>query len=246
MLRLLGLVVSVGLADSLNPSTVGPALFLAAERGAVRKVLAFAASTFVIFLLGGLLLTLGPGRAILALVPRPDATVRYVLETAVGAALLIATPFLWRKRRTAGVGEAGEATRGSWAGRSPVLLGASLAVVELPTAFPYLAVVAAITGSGLSLPSELILVAVYNLCFVLPLLLVALAVAVGGDAAVARLRRIRGWLRAHWPAVASGVALLAGLFVIVLGITGLTGRGHGHVGHVSRQVRHLITHPTGG
>jgi cytochrome c biogenesis protein CcdA len=244
MVRLLGLVISVGLADSLNPGTVGPALFLASERGGVRKVLAFTASTFVIFLLGGLLLTAGPGRAILALVPHPSATFRYVLETAVGAALLVAAPFLWRKRRSAKAKAAGEHDeRRSLAGRSPVLLGASLAVVELPTAFPYLAVVAAITGSGLDLPSELFLVAIYNLCFVLPLLVIALAVALGGEAAISRLRHVREWLRAHWPAVATVVAALAGTFVIVLGITGLTSRQHGNVGRVSRQVRHFFTHP---
>jgi hypothetical protein len=34
MLRLIGLVISIGLADSVNPTTVGPALYLASgERG---------------------------------------------------------------------------------------------------------------------------------------------------------------------------------------------------------------------
>ena len=41
MLRLAGLVVSIALADSLNPSTVGPALYLAAAERPRREVLRF-------------------------------------------------------------------------------------------------------------------------------------------------------------------------------------------------------------
>src|SRR5947209_16427507 len=82
MLQLIGLVVSIGLADSLNPTTVGPALYLAAGNRPRRSVIRFTLAVFVVNLLGGLVLTLGPGEAILALVPRPGATVRYILETA--------------------------------------------------------------------------------------------------------------------------------------------------------------------
>ena len=40
MLRLIGVVISVGLADSLNPSTVGPALYIATARQRVLRVIA--------------------------------------------------------------------------------------------------------------------------------------------------------------------------------------------------------------
>ena len=33
MLRLIGLVISIGLADSLNPTTIAPALYLATGQG---------------------------------------------------------------------------------------------------------------------------------------------------------------------------------------------------------------------
>ncbi len=247
MFRLLGLAISIGLADSLNPSTIGPALFLAGDRGAGRKVAAFTLATFGVFLLGGSLLVIGPGRAILAVVPHPGATVRFVLETLIGVGLLIAAPILWRRRlhtREKARRDGGDDGR-STAGRSPLLLGATISVVELPTAFPYFAVVAAIIGSGLGLGRELLLVIAYNVCFVAPLVLIAITVGVGGEAAVGRLRRLRELLRAHWPAVAAVVAVLAGAFVTVLGITGLVGRQAGTVGLVSRKLRHLITKPTG-
>jgi cytochrome c biogenesis protein CcdA len=239
MLRLLGLAISIGLADSINPSTIGPGLFLAADQAPGRRVLAFTAATFGVFLAGGLLLVLGPGSAILALLPHPNATTRYVLETLAGVALLIGVPILWRRRSRPR--RAADDGGRSLAGRSPVILGATISIVELPTAFPYFAVVAAIVGSGLGLGKQLLLLLVYNLCFIAPLLAIALAVSVAGEAAVERLRHLRTLLRDHWPAIAATVALIAGVFVTVLGVTGLTGRQSGTVGHVSRQVRSLIT-----
>ena len=55
----------------------------------------FAAGTFAVLLLGGLILTLGPGRAILSLVPHPDATTRYILETIAGAAMIVVSVVLF-------------------------------------------------------------------------------------------------------------------------------------------------------
>ncbi|HSO99583.1 MAG TPA: GAP family protein [Solirubrobacteraceae bacterium] len=239
MLRLLGIAISIGLADSLNPSTLGPGLYLAADRGAAGKVLAFTGATFAVFLSGGVLLVLGPGNAILALLPHPNATTRYVLEALAGVALLIGVPILWRRRHRP-LKPPGEEGR-SIAGRSPAILGATISIVELPTAFPYFAVVAAIVGSGVGVGRQLTVLVVYNLCFVAPLLAIVVAVSLAGDAAVERLRRVRAVLRAHWPAIAAGVALVAGVFVTVLGVTGLTGRRSGTVGHVSRQVHKFIT-----
>jgi cytochrome c biogenesis protein CcdA len=245
MLRLLGLVLSIGLADSLNPSTVGPALFLAGGECPRRRVLGFTAGTFAVFLLGGLILTLGPGHAILTLVPHPDATTRYILETIAGAAMLVVGGVLWRRREQirdrAQDGSASPGRFASGAARNPMLVGATIAVVELPTAFPYFAAIAAIVGSGTSLVHQIVLVVIYNACFVLPLLAIAFMVAVFGDRTVQILTRARQSLHRRWPAVVGAVALVAGVFVIVLGVTGLTGRASGPVGSVSRKLRHLIS-----
>lgn len=241
MLRLLGIVMSIGLADSLNPSTVGPALFLASGRSPRRSVAEFTLGTFAVNLLGGLILTLGPGRAILALVPKPNATTRYILETVAGAAMLIAVPILWRQRGKQRDGERQPEDRPRR--RSPLVLGATIAGVELPTAFPYFAVIAAVVGSGLGLTRQLILVAVYNVIFIAPLLAILATLTLAGNSAVTQLARARTAMREHWPVVATVLSLLAGIFVITLGITGLTSAAQGGVGSFSRGLRHLITHP---
>ena len=245
MLRLLGVVISIGLVDSLNPSTIGPALYLAGGESPRRRVLGFTAGTFGVTLLGGLILTLGPGHAIISLVPHPDATARYILETIAGAALLAAGMLLWRRRggiqQRAQTSEGGPGRFTARAEQNPVAVGATIAGIELPTAFPYFAAIAAIVGSGESILHQIVLVVIYNVCFVLPLLVIVLMLTVLGKRTVEILSGARQYLRRRWPTIVGGVALIAGVFVIALGVTGLTGRAPGSVGKLSRSVRHVIS-----
>ncbi len=239
MLRLIGLVVSIALADSLNPSTVGPALYLAAGDSPRRSVLQFAAGVFAVFLLGGLIILLGPGQALLALVPRPNHTVRYILETTAGAAMLVASSVLWRRHdRLARRHGADSAPKRQ---RAPFVLGLSISVVELPTAFPYFAAVVAIVGSGLNIVDRLVLLVLYNVVFVVPMLAIVLTLTVAGERAERVLLSIRDYFRTHWPVIVSVLALLAGIFVTLLGITGLLSGTHSRVGRISRHVRHVIS-----
>src|ERR1700759_4651255 len=141
MIRLIGLVVSIGIADSLNPTTIAPALYLAAGDHARRQVAQFTAAVFVVYLLGGLAIALGPGELLLALVPRPGRHLGYVLETVAGGAMLSAAAVLWGYRERLARTDAPEMNP---RGRSSAILGATITAVELPTAFPYFAAIAAL------------------------------------------------------------------------------------------------------
>lgn len=244
MLRLLGLVISIALADSLNPSTVGPALYLAGGKSPRRDVLSFTAGVFVVFLLGGLILTLGPGHAILSSVPRPDATTRYILETIAGVAMLIAAQTLWLRRgKPEQQKDPSEARPSGLFGsqHNPLLLGAGIALVELPTAFPYFAAIAAVVGSGQNLVSQIVLIAIYNVCFVLPLLAIVLMLRIFGARAVEILSRAREYLRRRWRPIVAAISLIVGIFVVALGVTGLIGQTTGGLGRFSRRVRRVIS-----
>jgi cytochrome c biogenesis protein CcdA len=148
---------------------------------------------------------------------------------------------LWRRRRTlAGRKEvAGPSSRRG----KPAFTGATISAVEFPTAFPYFAAIAAIVGSGLNIADHIILVAVYNLCFVLPLLVIVATMAIAGDRAVELLTRARGFMQKRWPVLAAVIALLAGAFVTALGVTGLGQSAGGHAGRLSRRIRQMLTHP---
>ena len=75
-------------ADSINPSTIAPALYLAAGRRARLHVLEFTISVFFVYLAGGTLIALGGGQLLRSLSPistsgTPSA---YVAEIVAGCA----------------------------------------------------------------------------------------------------------------------------------------------------------------
>jgi len=59
------LVASIGAADSLNPSTVGPALLLATAHKPVQALASFTAGVFLVPFVAGALVILGPGELLL-------------------------------------------------------------------------------------------------------------------------------------------------------------------------------------
>jgi cytochrome c biogenesis protein CcdA len=239
VLRLIAVVVSIGLADSMNPSTVVPALYLASGARPRRDVTQFTAGVFAVYFGGGAIIALGPGQALLSLVPHPGPTARYILETIAGVIMLIASGLLWRGRERL---EQHKLPAPAKEGRSSVVLGVTITAIELPTAFPYFAAIAAIVGSGLDPGGQLIFLLLYNVCFVLPLISILVTVTVAGEEAERILTTVRHRLAKHWPALVAGLALLAGTFVTLLGATGLAGGGHGSVARLSRRLRRILSH----
>lgn len=239
MLRLFGIVVSIGLADSMNPSTIAPGLYLALGERARSSLLQFTLAVFAVNFVGGAVIALGPGQAILHLVPHPHATARYILETVAGVVMLIAAGVLWAKRKSL---RQRELPKPSAESKSAIVLGLTISAVELPTAFPYFAAIAAIVGSGLGPVRQLIALALYNIAFVLPLILMIIVLQVAGDKAKAVIEAARDWLQRHWPTLVAGLALVAGVFVTLLGVTGLAIGQHNTVGRLSRRFRRAIRH----
>jgi cytochrome c biogenesis protein CcdA len=223
----------------MNPSTIAPGLYLAMGGHARARLIQFTLAVFAVNLVGGAAIALGPGQALLALVPKPGATARYIAETVAGAVMLVAAAVLWRRRKALARRELPSPRQ---EGRSGIVLGLTISAVELPTAFPYFAVIAAVVGSGLDPVRQLFLLALYNVAFVLPLILMIVVLVVAPDQAAKIMQRFRDLLQRRWPTLLASLALLAGAFVTVLGITGLTGRGHGSVGRFSRQLRKAISH----
>jgi len=239
VLRLIGIAISIGLADSLNPSTIAPALYLAAGERPRETVTKFTLGVFAVYLGGGVLIAIGPGELLLDIVPKPSHLTRQLLEVIAGVVMLAVGSLLWRHRNTLTAREP-PAPRAD--GRSSALLGAGISAVELPTAFPYFAVIATIVGSGPGLARQLFLLVVFNLCFVMPLVAIAVTVWVFGDEATARLTRARDALQRYWPVLLATVAIAAGIFVIGLGVTGIASRVHGRLGGFFRHVHTILPH----
>jgi cytochrome c biogenesis protein CcdA len=238
MYRVIGLVVSIGLADSLNPSTIAPALYLASGERARQRVTEFTLGVFVVYFLGGLIIALGPGELILDLVPHPHHIARHIIETIAGVVMLIVAGLVWRNRRrlterTAPGAQAGNEDKSSF------LLGATITAVELPTAFPYFAAIAAIVGTD-RINSEVILLVIFNVCFILPLLVMIATLWLAGEHATEILAGWRDFLHRHWPGLLASAALLAGAISLFIGISGLLVAGHGKLSRIARHLRHIF------
>jgi cytochrome c biogenesis protein CcdA len=218
MVRLVGIVMSIGLADSLNPTTIAPALYLATGERARGRVAEFTAGVFAVYFLGGAAVAVGAGQLIRPLLPHPRHHIADIVEVAVGVAMIAAAALLWRHRSQLARRDPPDFDP---QGKSSWVLGASITAVELPTAFPYFAAIAAIVGSGLGPARDLFLLVLFNVCFVSPLLAILGVLTFAGEKADQVLADARNFLQRHWPAVLAGLALVAGLFVVTLGLTGL-------------------------
>jgi cytochrome c biogenesis protein CcdA len=237
MLRVIGIVVSIGIADSMNPTTIAPALYLASGEHPRERVLEFTIAVFLVYFLGGALIALGPGQLLLSLIPKPSPYVTDAIEVAAGVAMIIASIVLWLHR---GRLSQRPLPQPDPRGKSSWLLGASITAVELPTAFPYFAAIAAIVGSGVGAPQQISLLVLFNVCFVLPLIGIVMTLWIAGDHADEVLARVRAFLQRNWPLLLSMAALVAGLFVIFLGVSAFAATKRGDLGTAARTVRHIF------
>jgi cytochrome c biogenesis protein CcdA len=212
--------LTVALLDSVNPSTVAPALYLATSKGAARSVAAFMLGVFAVSLTGGLALTLGPGRLLVSAIPRPGPHMTHLIELFVGVAAVLAALVLWLLRERVAKRLARPRKPG---GRSPFLLGAGIMAVELPTAFPYFAVIAAVSDSARSIPTQVALIVLYNLVFVLPLATIMVVRALTPERGVRVLEDLHGALHHHASILIPVLLLVVGVALLLVGGIGLAG-----------------------
>jgi hypothetical protein len=152
-------------------------------------------------------------------VSKPSPHTVHVIELVAGAAALPAAAVLWHARahfaaRLARTGKTGD--RSAW------LLGAGIMAVELPTAVPYFAAIAAIVESGHSDTTQIVLLLLYNAAFVAPLILLLVILAVTGARGAQLAARARLQLDLWAPRVAPAALVVASVVLLTLGVIGLT------------------------
>jgi cytochrome c biogenesis protein CcdA len=234
MLALTLLVASIALADSVNPSTLVPALWMAgAAKG--HGLASFTLGVFAVYFAGGVVLVFGPGPALIRALHHTGGSIEHGLEAAGGIAVLVFAGILWRSRREAhaqawlpdahgaaaapGPEEAG--ARESRSSASALALGVGIMAVELPTAFMYFGAISAILASHSLAPAEISLLLLYNALFVAPLVLLLAVRRLAGERADAWLAAATTWLGRAGRIVLTGVAGAGGTALLVLGLSGL-------------------------
>jgi cytochrome c biogenesis protein CcdA len=220
MLKLAVAVVVIALADSVNPSLIGGELFVATGEHPRRQATAFTGAALVVTFAVGFALALGLGDLILSLVPKPGRTVKYALFVFAGVVLVVGGAVVWIRRRT--LVSTKESDDQPKRHRPAALMGAGIAGVELLTAFPYFAAIAMIVGSGVSDVGKLSLLVLYCVIYTLPLIAIAVVIAVMGERAERILGPAGGWLSAHWPVVVAPLTAAFGIGVLAFGIVQLS------------------------
>jgi hypothetical protein len=217
MFALTLLVASIAIADSVNPSTVVPALWQAgAPRG--RGLASFTLGVFAVYLAGGILLALGPGPALIAALHQIRGTLEHALLAVGGLVALAFAVTLWRSR--AHVRPASHLRR-CGTRRSAFALGAGIMLLELPTAFMFFGAISAILSAHLVPIVRISLVAGYDLVFVAPLVGILAIRLLAGERGDRWLGAGEAWLRTAGQLVLAGVAAAAGTALVTIGVSGL-------------------------
>jgi cytochrome c biogenesis protein CcdA len=169
---------------------------------------------------GGTAIALGPGELLVRLAPHPGPTVTHALELGGGTLLLLAAVVLWR-RRSRSLQSFG---RRHHVERAAPLVGASIALAELPTAVPYFVVIAAIVRARLGVVPDVALLALYELLYLAPVLAIAALCAYGSRGQASwRVERLRRRLVRYETTVLAAILFLIALALLVLGVTGFVG-----------------------
>jgi cytochrome c biogenesis protein CcdA len=218
VLALLALVASIGLADSINPSTIVPALYYATTARARAALTSFVLGVFAVYLGGGVVVLLGGKELVTSLVPHVGARTKHLAEVGAGLLLLgvAASVWLMRARVADQVRKPGSAR--AW---SALAVGGGIMAFELPTAFPYFAAITAIAASHSSIATQLALVGLYNVLFVVPLLGILAATIFAGGRGQRALRSVRDWTQRNAPAVLAATLTVIALVCLVLGVQGI-------------------------
>jgi threonine/homoserine/homoserine lactone efflux protein len=209
-------VASIAIADSINPSTVVPALWMASRPRA--HLASFTVGVFVAYLAGGLVLVFGPGPALIAALHHVRGTAEHTLEVAGGVVVLAVAVGMWRSRRSQRLTRLPRpgATRSS-----AFALGAAIMGVELPTAFMYFGAISAVLASHHGATVEVSVLLIYNALFVAPLVVILALRRLAGD-------RVERWLAsgserllAFGQLLLTGLTGCAGALLLILGVIGL-------------------------
>jgi hypothetical protein len=217
VLGLILLVASIGLADSINPSTLIPGLWLGGVRPP-RVLAGFILGVFFVYLVGGLVLVFGPGPVLIHWLHHLHGIVGHVLEAALGIIVLAVAVTLRPSRHS---DPAQPHLHRSFNPVSAFALGGGIMLIELPTAFVYFGAIGAILTARPAAPVEVALLVVYNLLFVAPLLVLLGARVLARERADRWIAAVEARMHHIGRVVLSGVAGVGGAALLTIGVAGL-------------------------
>ena len=208
-------IAGVGLVDSLNPATIAVAVVLATTERPLWRLAGYTAGIFAVYFLGGLILTLGPSQLIRTATSHPSGLgfdIGFIVAGLVAFAFAV---WIFLHRHDQAKIPDVDVKPGS-----AVVLGAGITAVDLPTAFPYFAAIVAILGEDLSAPPEILLLLLFNVMYVLPIIVIAIVAVVLGERAEGPLLKIRAFVTRWSPWLLVVLSVGVGVAALYAGIQG--------------------------
>jgi cytochrome c biogenesis protein CcdA len=166
MVEILVPIFGLALLDSLNPSALAVTLYLLTQPRYGATVITYVGGVFSVYLGIGVGLLVGLDVALAAAGTALEHPIAYGVQGILGAAMLIYSFSVDPKRG----GQSERRPRSMNLG-AIFVLGASISLLEISTALPYLGAIGIMTSASLSIAQWLPLLVAYNLIFIAPPLL---------------------------------------------------------------------------
>jgi cytochrome c biogenesis protein CcdA len=213
LVALLSTILGLALLDSLNPTSITASCYLAIT-GRTTALEIFVAAVYTTYLAFALTLLWVLGAAARRVLAGTPTSVTAGMQIAAGVLLLMMGVWTWRRRgrlprhRELGAGSA-------------VALGVMATVLDLPTAVPLIAAAGLILAAALNTLTQLGLLAIYDLVYVAPLLVILLLRRRLGTACSPAVFKVMGRLGRLTPALSSGMRIGIGCMLGGHGIIAL-------------------------
>jgi cytochrome c biogenesis protein CcdA len=214
MHNLLVSLVAIAALDSLNPTAVALQIYLLSTHKPVARSIAFIIGVFLAYWTAGLTVILGASKLMATVIgdagfslPEPYI---YTIQFLIGLALSIAG----LKLKTSAPAGRGKRPKNLTLNRT-FLLGMAMTILEFPTALPYLAAIEQIARAKLDLLTIMSILGLYNLVFVLPLIILVCIYVLFHRQSAILLPRINLAIAIWSPKILRALLLGLGILLIV-------------------------------
>jgi cytochrome c biogenesis protein CcdA len=214
MHNLLVSLVAIAALDSLNPTAVALQIYLLSTPKPIARSIAFIIGVFLAYWTAGLLVILGASKLMATVIgdagfsfPEPHI---YTIQFLIGLALSIVG---FRLNTSTPAGR-GKRPKNLTLNRT-FLLGMAMTILEFPTALPYLAAIEQIARAKLDLLTIASILGLYNLIFILPLIILICIYVLFHRQSARLLPRINRAIAIWSPKILRALLLGLGILLIV-------------------------------
>jgi cytochrome c biogenesis protein CcdA len=213
MQTLLASLVAIAALDSLNPTAIALQIYLLSTPKPMARSIAFVVGVFLAYWTSGLLAILGLSKLIATAIGKSGFSLAephlYIIQFLIGLAL-----FITGLKLKTSIQKDREKRPAKLTADRTFLLGLAVTIWEFPTALPYLAAIEQIAKAKLDVSAIASILGLYNLIFVLPLIILIFIYILLPQQSGTLLRRINRSIAIWSPKILR--ALLLGLGILLI------------------------------